>query len=45
MSNEMGRTCSKCGLRICVYRVFVGDNLRERDHWEGPGVDGKIILK
>jgi hypothetical protein len=27
-----------------VYRVLVG-NLRERDHWGDPGVDGRIILK
>jgi hypothetical protein len=27
-----------------VYRVLVG-NLRERDHWDEPGVDGKIILR
>jgi hypothetical protein len=25
-------------------RVFVG-NLRERDHLEDPGADGRIILK
>jgi hypothetical protein len=27
-----------------VYRVLVG-NLRERDHWREPGVDGRIILR
>ena len=27
-----------------VYRVLVG-NMRERDHWGDPGVDGRIILK
>jgi hypothetical protein len=26
-----------------VYRVLVG-NLRERDQWGDPGVDGRIIL-
>jgi hypothetical protein len=25
-----------------VYRVLV-ENLRERDNWEDPGVDGRII--
>jgi hypothetical protein len=24
---------------------FVGGNLRERDHWGDPAVDGKIILR
>jgi hypothetical protein len=24
---------------------FWWENLRERDHWENPGVDGKIILR
>jgi hypothetical protein len=27
-----------------VYRVLVG-NLRERDHLEDPGVNGRIILR
>jgi hypothetical protein len=28
----------------CVYKVLWG-NLRESDHWGGPGVDGRIILR
>jgi hypothetical protein len=28
-----------------VYRVLGGGNLRERDHWGDPGVDGSIILR
>jgi hypothetical protein len=27
-----------------VYRVWWG-NLRERDHWEDPGLDRRIILR
>jgi len=27
-----------------VYKVLVG-NLRERDHWGDPEVDGRIILR
>jgi hypothetical protein len=26
-------------------QVFLWQNLRERDHWEDPGVDGRIILR
>jgi hypothetical protein len=32
------------GERRGAYRVFVG-NLREGDHLEDPGIDGRIILK
>ena len=28
-----------------VYRVLIGGNMRERDHLEDPGVDGRIILR
>jgi hypothetical protein len=27
-----------------VYTGFRCGNLREKDHWEDPGVDGRIIL-
>jgi len=33
------------GDRRDAYVVLVGENLRERDHLETPGVDGRIILK
>jgi hypothetical protein len=42
--NEMGWTCSTFGERRGIYRVLVG-NLRERDHMEDTGKDGKIILR
>jgi len=32
------------GERRGVYRVWCG-NLREREHWGDPGVDGKIIFR
>jgi hypothetical protein len=32
------------GKRRIVYRVLVG-NLKERDHLEDPGVDGRIIFR
>jgi hypothetical protein len=28
-----------------VYTGFLWVNLRERDHWGDPGVDGRIILR
>jgi len=33
-----------CGGRRGAYNVLVWKP-EGRDHWEGPGVDGKIILK
>jgi hypothetical protein len=43
----MGRACSADGEGRGVYRVLGGGggNLRERDHWGDPGVDGRIILR
>jgi hypothetical protein len=41
--NEMGVACSAYGEK--VYTEFCWGNLRERDHLEDPGVDGKIILR
>jgi len=43
--NEMGRTCSTYGGRGEVHTGFWWGNLREGDHLEGPGIDGKIILR
>jgi hypothetical protein len=31
--------------RRCAYRVFWCGNLRERDHFEDPSIDGRIILR
>jgi len=42
--NEMGGHVARIG-RGEVHTVFWCGNLRERDHLEDPGVDGKIILR
>ena len=39
--NEMGGACSTYEDSRGVYRVL----MRERDHLEDPGVDGRIILR
>jgi hypothetical protein len=31
--------------RRCAYRVVWWGNLRERDHLEDPGIDGRTILR
>ena len=41
----MARACSTYeGEERCI-QGFNGGNLRERDHWEDPGVDARIILR
>jgi hypothetical protein len=41
----MGRTCSKYGEEERCVQGFTGGNLREGDHLEDWGLDGRIILK
>jgi hypothetical protein len=43
-NTEMGRTYGTYGERKSAYRVLVG-NLREEDHLEDLGADGRILLK
>jgi len=43
--NEMGGACSACGGRGEAYTGFWWGNLRERDHLENLGVDGRIIFR
>jgi len=43
--NEMGGACSTYGGRGEVHTVLWCGNLKERDHFENPGVDGRIILR
>jgi len=41
--SEIGRACSTYGGE--VYTGFWWGNLRERDHLENQGIDGRIILR
>jgi hypothetical protein len=42
---EMANACSTYeGEERCI-QGFDGGNLRERDHLEDPGIDGRIILR
>jgi len=41
--NEMGGVCSMYGGE--AYAGFWWRNLRERDHFGYPGIDGRIILR
>jgi len=43
--NEIGRACRAYGGRGEAYTGFGWGNLRERDHWRDPGIDGRIILR
>jgi len=43
--SEIGGACSTCGGRRDMHPVFSWGNLRDRDHLEDPGLDGRIILK
>jgi len=42
---RMGRAGSMYGEKAEVHTGFLWGNLRERDHLEDPGVDGRIILR
>jgi len=44
--NGIGRACSTYGEgRAEVHTGFWWGNLRERDHFGDPGIDGKIIVR
>jgi hypothetical protein len=41
----MGEACKAYGGEERHIQRFCGGNLRERDHFGGPDVDGKMILR
>jgi len=41
----MGGACSTCEGRVEAYTGFWWGNMSERDHFEDPGIDGRIILR
>jgi hypothetical protein len=43
--SEMNKACSADGGGGEMCTGFWWGNLRERDHWGDPGVDGRIILR
>ena len=43
--NEMADACSMYGGEERRMHGFGGENLRDRDHLEDPGVDGRIMLR
>ena len=43
--NEMGRACSAYGGEERRIQGFGWGNMRERDHLEDSGVDGRIIFR
>jgi hypothetical protein len=44
-NNEMGGACSTNGVKVEEYTGLWWENLRERDHLEEPGIDGRIVLR
>ena len=44
-NSEMGGACSAYGEEERYIRGFWWENLREREHLEEPGIDGRINIK